>query len=159
MKKGIILLVCVFAFSLGISAQVFDKNALGVKFGGTFGDLSGTVAQISYQRGLNSVNRLEFNLSANFNDAGSLGFGGAYQWVWNIDGGFNWYIGPGANIDFVNTKGGGAEMLMGIGGMLGIEYRFPEVPIQFSLDINPTFGLLNRSGLFTSVGFGVRFCF
>jgi hypothetical protein len=158
MKRGVILLVCVFAISFGSSAQVFDKNALGLKFGGSFGDLSGAVTQISYQRGLNSINRLEFNLSANLNSNGYLGFGGAYQWVWNIEGGFNWYAGPGASLGFVDT-GSETDMFMGVGGMVGLEYRFPEVPIQLSLDINPTFGLINSYGLFTSIGLGVRFCF
>jgi len=158
MKRGIILLVCVFAFSIGSSAQVFDKNALGVKFGGSVGDLSGVATQVSYQRGLNSINRLEFNLSVGLNRDGYLGFGGAYQWVWNIDGGFNWYAGPGANICFVDEYDG-TDMYMGIGGMVGVEYRFPEVPIKLSLDINPTFGLINSYGLFVGAGIGVRFCF
>ena len=160
MKKGIILLVCVLAVSFGTSAQVFDKNALGLKFGGATGDFYGVGAQISYQRGLSSINRLELNLALNSNNSyTTFAIGGIYQWVWNIEGGFNWYVGPGASIGLASVKNGGSDLLFGLVGALGLEYRFPEVPIQLALDINPTFGLINDEGFYTTIGLGVRYCF
>ena len=142
------------------SAQVFDKNAIGIKFGGATGDFSGAGAQISYQMGLNDINRLEFNLALNSSSSyTTFAVGGIYQWVWNIDGGFNWYIGPGASIGLASVKHGDSELLMGIIGAVGVEYRFPQVPIQLSLDVNPTFGLMNSQGFYASFGLGIRYCF
>ena len=160
MKKGIILSVCALFISFGVSAQVFDKNAIGIKIGGATGDFSGTGTQISYQRGLNDINRLELGLSFTFHSSHStLGIDGFYQWVRKIDGGFNWFVGPGASIGSVSIKHGGSEMLMGVGGVIGIEYRFPKTPIQLSLDITPIFGLINSQGFYSNFGLGIRYCF
>jgi len=160
MKKGIILLVVALAVSFGTSAQIFDKNALGLKFGGATGDYSGAGTLISYQRGINDINRLEFNLYFNFGKNYSIfAVEGFHQWVWNINGGFNWYAGPGASIGLASIKNGGTESLLGVGGIIGIEYRFANAPIQIALDVTPILGLTNGQGLHSNCGLGIRYCF
>jgi hypothetical protein len=55
---------------------------------------------------LSSNNRLELDLGwrnrSNFNnnayDDNAIKLTGLYQWVWNIDGGFNWYAGVGGGV-------------------------------------------------------------
>jgi hypothetical protein len=56
---------------------------------------------------LGSNNRLELDLGwRNRNDYKNNGYddnaiklAALYQWVWNIDGGFNWYAGVGGGIE------------------------------------------------------------
>ena len=79
-----------FAFAIILSANIVDaqiaNHAIGLRLGG--GDGFGT--EISYQHGLNDLNRLEFDLGMhNGNHYNAWGLAGIYQWVWNIDGGFN----------------------------------------------------------------------
>ena len=96
MKKVILLCFVAIGFALNASAQDISPNALGLRLG----DSDGFGAEISYQRALGSKNnRLELDLgwrSNNNYDAFKLT--GLYQWVWNIDGGFNWYAGVGAGV-------------------------------------------------------------
>ena len=95
MKKLMIMALVVFGFGLHANAQE-EKNAIGLRLG----DSDGFGTEVSYQRYLDAKHRLEFDLgwrsSKNF-DAYRLT--GLYQWVWNIDGGFNWYVGAGGGVD------------------------------------------------------------
>lgn len=126
---------------LAFSAQAQDisKNALGLRIG----DNDGFGGEISYQRGIGSNNRLEFDLGwRNSKDVDALKLVGLYQWVWNIEGGFNWYAGVGAGVGSWSYDGpgdpdpdGGSFILAA--GDIGIEYNFQEAPIQLSLDFRP----------------------
>ena len=62
-------------------------------------------AKFLIKRGIGSNNRLEFDLGwRNSKDVDAFKLVGLYQWVWNIDGGFNWYAGAGAGIGSWNCK-------------------------------------------------------
>lgn len=146
MKKTLLfaflLLGAVFA-----QAQDISKNALGLRLG----DNDGFGGEISYQRGLSKNNRLEFDLGwrnrsnyyGNGFDNNALKLTGLYQWVWNIDGGFNWYAGVGGglandsyNYKFDGQKYSDSYTYVFAAGDIGIEYNF-DVPIQLSLDFRP----------------------
>lgn len=116
-------------------AQEISKNALGLRLG----DNDGFGGEISYQRGLSDNNRLELDLGwRNSRNVDAFKLTGLYQWVWNIDGGFNWYAGVGGGVgswSVDNTDNDGTFAF--VAGDLGIEYGFDEVPILLSLDIRP----------------------
>ena len=61
---------------------------------------------------------------------------GLYQWVWNIDGGFNWFAGFGGGIGDRSTDG----FFVNADGVVGIEYDF-DFPLLISLDFRQEFGL------------------
>lgn len=143
MKKLILSAVMLIGLALTSQAQEIRKNALGLRIG----DNDGFGGELSYQRGLSDNNRLEFDLGwRNSGHYDAIKLVGLYQWVWNIDGGFNWYAGvggglgswshdnhPGHNWDN-NNDDSGAFFL--VAGDIGIEYVF-DIPLQLSLDIRP----------------------
>ncbi|MEL1241023.1 hypothetical protein [Flavobacterium flavipallidum] len=137
MKKIILSAFMLMGLAFSSQAQEISKNALGLRLG----DNDGFGGEISYQRGLSDNNRLELDLGwRNNNSVDAFKLTGIYQWVWNIDGGFNWYAGVGGGLgswsidnNAVNDSGTFAF----VAGDLGIEYGFDEVPIQLSLDIRP----------------------
>lgn len=148
--------------AMGANAQEISKNALGLRIGG--GDGFGT--EISYQRGLGDNNRLELDLGLESNDGfDAFQLAGIYQWVWNIDGGFNWYAGPGAGvatIDFdrpFNDRGDDSETALFVAGQVGIEYNF-DFPLLLSIDTRPAlyFGEF-RDDLEFELALGVRYQF
>ncbi len=165
MKKTILfaflLLGTVFA-----QAQDISKNALGLRLG----DNDGFGGEISYQRGLSSATRLEFDLGwRNSNNVDAIKLAGIHQWVWNIDGGFNWYAGIGAGIGSWKAESftangvkysGDSETVIFAAGDLGIEYNF-DVPIQLSLDFRPEFyfndGINDDFG--PDIALGIRYRF
>ena len=141
MKKVILSVLMLVGLAFNAQAQDISKNALGLRLG----DNDGFGGEISYQRGLGKNNRLELDLGfRNSNNVDSFKLAGIYQWVWNIEGGFNWYAGLGGglgsysyNYKVGNDKFEDSGLILFVAGDLGIEYNFKEVPIQLSLDIRP----------------------
>lgn len=135
MKKIILSAVMLVALSFTAQAQDISKNALGLRLG----DNDGFGGEISYQRGLGDNNRLELDLGfRNSNDVDAFKLTGLYQWVWNIDGGFNWYAGVGGGLgSWDNNRFDVNGTYAFVAGDLGIEYNFKEAPIQLALDIRP----------------------
>lgn len=148
MKKIILSAIMLIGLAFSANAQTISKNALGLRLG----DNDGFGGEVSYQRQLGSKdNRLELDLGwRNSKQVDAIKLVGLYQWLWNIDGGFNWYAGVGAGLGSWSYDGpgnpdndGGTFVLAA--GDIGIEYDFEEAPIQLSLDFRPEF-YLNNSG-------------
>lgn len=159
MKKIILSAVMLMGLAFTAQAQEISKNALGLRLG----DNHGFGGEISYQRGLSDNNRLEVDLGwRNNNDLNAYKLVGLYQWVWNIDGGFNWYAGVGGGIgnwDHKNFDDNGTFVFAA--GDIGIEYGFKEVPILLSLDFRPEIGAVNYYGdsYNSDIALGVKFKF
>lgn len=70
----------------------------------------------------------------------------------------NWYYGVGGHIGFWNgtytTWGtsGTNYTVIGIDGIIGIEYNFLEIPINISLDWKPALNLIGYSGFWADGG-------
>jgi hypothetical protein len=156
MKKIIITLSVIIGMTLTAQSQKVSKNALGLRLGSN----DGFGAELSYQRKLASNNRLELDLGfRNSNDVDAFKLAALYQWVWNIEGGFNWYAGVGGgvgswSIDNKNFKDNGTFVF--VAGDLGIEYNF-DAPVQIALDIRPE--LYFNSESYRSNNFGPDIAF
>lgn len=163
MKKFLSTALLAIGFSLAANAQKIPENALGLRLG----DNDGFGGELSYQRGLRSNNRLELDLGwRNNDDYAAFKLVGLYHWIWNIDGGFNWYAGVGGGIGSfsyddkpgIDDRDGTFALLA---GDIGIEYLF-DIPLQLSLDIRPElyFGDDYRDDDFgPDIALGVRFTF
>lgn len=148
MKKIILSAIIVIGLAFTAQAQGISKNALGLRLG----DSGGFGTEITYQRALGSNNRLELDLGwrnrNNFNNNGydddAIKLAALYQWVMNIDGGFNWYVGVGGGVgtfgrDYDDKRNYDNEAFVFAAGDIGIEYNF-DFPLLISLDFRPEFG-------------------
>ncbi len=158
MRKLFLLAIAFIGFTALSSAQDISPNAIGLRLG----DSDGFGAEISYQRALGDNNRLEFDLgwrSGNTFDGFKLA--GLYQWVWNIDGGFNWYAGVGGGIgsySFDNNELDDETFLFAAGD-IGIEYDF-DIPLLISLDFRPELGFgTYTDDLDFDIALGIRYQF
>ena len=137
MKKLILSAFMLLGLAFSTQAQDISKNALGLRLG----DNDGFGGEISYQRGLGKENRLEVDLGwGNSNHVDAFKLTGLYQWVWNIEGGFNWYAGIGGGLGSWSVDkdyGDNSGSFLFAAGDIGIEYNFQEAPIQLSLDFRP----------------------
>lgn len=143
MKKFFLLSFCILGFSLHASAQDIADNALGLRLGGS----DGVGTEITYQHALTGNNRLEADLGwSNRNNSDAFRLTGLYQWVWNLDEGFNWYAGAGAGIGSISGDDAHDEgFFLSAAGNIGIEYDF-EFPLLVSLDLRPEIGIINGYG-------------
>lgn len=148
MKK--LTLISIFLI-ISISS-VFAKNynsAIGVR--GLFD------GGITFKHFVNNNNAYELVLSGGEN---WFNLTGTYQWHKNTDiKKLEWYYGGGAHItvieNFRNTpwnRDVDTDLILGINGIIGIEYALNEIPIVFSLDYNPTLNFIGDVGLWLTRG-------
>ncbi|MCV9928879.1 hypothetical protein OIU83_14500 [Flavobacterium sp. LS1R49] len=161
MKKIILSAIMLLGLVFTTQAQDISKNALGLRLGGNHG----FGGEISYQRALNDNHRIEADLGWRNNDnVDAFKLTGLYQWVWNIDQGFNWYAGVGGGIgswshDYNGYRDNGTFVFAA--GDIGIEYGFKDVPILLSLDARPEIGsgYYNYDDFGIDIGLGIKFKF
>jgi len=164
MKKLILLSTILMGFATVTNAQDISKNAIGLRLGG--GD--GFGPEISYQRALSDNNRLEVDLGWRSGDNyDGFKVAGLYQWVWQLDGDFNWYAGAGGGLgsyDFDNgfDRDYGRdynETFVFVAGNVGVEYSF-DFPLLLSLDFRPELGFGDyNDDLDFDIALGVRYQF
>lgn len=136
MRKIILSVFMLIGLALTSEAQQISKNALGLRLG----DNDGFGGEISYQRKLSGNNRLELDLGwRNSKQVDAIKLAALYQWVWNIEGGFNWYAGVGGGLgtwsyDYKGSNDRGTILFAA--GDIGIEYNF-DIPLLISLDFRP----------------------
>ncbi len=164
MKKVFLLVAVFIGFTALTNAQEIADNAIGLRLG----DSDGFGAEVSYQRALGGDNRLEVDLglrsSSNYD---GFKLTGLYQWVFPLDGDFNWYVGAGgglASYEFDNDRFGddNDETFVFVAGDIGIEYSF-DIPLMLSLDFRPEIGFgddrFDNNDLDFDIALGIRYQF
>jgi hypothetical protein len=156
MKNLFLTVITLFTFSFVMQAQGVADNAIGLRLG----DSDGFGTEVSYQRGLSDSSRLEFGLGwRSSNNVTAIKLAALYQWVWVLDGNFNWYVGAGGGVGQVDVDPGGSETFVFAAGDIGIEYDF-DIPLLLSLDFRPEFGFGNiRDDVDFDIALGIRYQF
>ncbi|WP_111307518.1 outer membrane beta-barrel protein [Confluentibacter sediminis] len=164
MKKLFLLSIAVLGFAFSSNAQEISKNALGLRLG----DSDGFGAEISYQHALGDNNRLELDLGwRDGKNYDGFKLAGLYQWVFPLEGDFNWYVGAGGGLGSfsVNNPNGGkdySDTFFFAAGDIGIEYNF-DIPLMLSLDFRPELGfgddLYDNNDLDFDIALGIRYQF
>jgi hypothetical protein len=164
MKKQIILVVFALLFFCTIAtAQSKGRTyttALGIKF------LDG--AGVTLKHFIKKNNALEGVLF--FWERGTR-LTGLYEFHFDINGapGLKWYVGPGVHVGFYDNNFYNKKYYndrrytgtyAGIDGVLGLDYKINTVPINLSIDWQPSFEFGTGRG-FTGNwgGFAVRYTF
>ena len=151
MKNCLILLVIVASTSFSYSQNY--KTAIGIKGGYPgFGSLNG-------KHFLNSKTAIEGSIGGGSN---TLWLQGLYELNFSLEDGLNWYAGGGANVGFYSYKNPlnnqrTSNMILGINGIVGIEYTFEDFPLNVALDTGPNILLINSFGFGWGAGLAVRY--
>lgn len=152
MKKLFLACALLLTVTSVTFAQTNDK-AIGLR--------GGWGTELSYQQPLSGNTRLELDLGLPGWKYSGVILSGIHQWLWNIDGGLDWYAGLGGQIGSIRWASGDPYGLgLGLAGQLGIEYNFP-IPLQLSLDWRPTWYVVPSGSPFgyEGVALGIRYRF
>ena len=143
MKKFFVM-AALLVSTLAVSAQEYNW-AVGVR-AGAFSGLT-----VKQNKGANA---LEFGASWDMNTY--LNVDAVYLWQQPvITDGFNLYYGVGPYVGLWDNN-----FALGAEGVVGLEYKIPEVPLAFSLDYRPGINVLPAvNPNFVNFGFGIKFCF
>lgn len=146
MKRICTIILALTAFAAVASAQ---PRAIGVRLGGD--------AEVSYQHSFGD-NFLEGDLGWAFAGKG-VQITGIYDFVFANTGNFNFYAGPGAQINSWKDGDGNGKFGIGIGGQVGAEYQIGSIPFNVSLDWRPMWNFIGSYGSWSSLALGFRYRF
>jgi hypothetical protein len=71
---------------------------------------------------------------------------------------FKWYVGFGGHLGLGNQDNGN-DAKLGADGVIGLDYKFLNLPLNLSLDWQPAFGIGDDKSFTNWGGIGVRFAF
>jgi hypothetical protein len=140
MKKISVIAMLFIALTIAANAQDY-KTSLGLRAGVPYG--------LTVKHFLSEANAVEGILASRWSGFVITGLYENEHWTGEYPG-FNWFWGFGAHVGFwdttpyISTKNTGA--IIGIDGILGLEYTFDEIPLNLSLDLLPSINLIGSSG-------------
>lgn len=154
--KTLILIVGLTIGMFSVKAQDY-KTAIGVRGGFSNGlTVKHFISESNSVEGILSTRWRGFNIT------------GIYQFNNPLsEAGLNWYYGAGAHIGFWNGSSRYNNpwfseernyTVIGVDGMIGIEYTFSSVPFNISFDYKPSFNLIGHTGFWgDEFAFSFRF--
>ncbi|MEP7320189.1 MAG: hypothetical protein ABI921_15640 [Panacibacter sp.] len=153
MKKIITVTLFISITAIGL-AQSSYKQAIGIKLPGGY--------SVTYKKFLTSTNNIEAQATA-----WNKGFriSGLYEFnFYNLNAeGLAWFVGPGAHIGFWKNQykaDYNSNADIGIDGILGLDYKFSNIPINVSVDWQPSITLAGSTGFTPAYGgVAVRYTF
>ncbi|MBL7750063.1 MAG: hypothetical protein JNN29_01700 [Chitinophagaceae bacterium] len=148
-KKLVFLLVAFFAATIGLKAQDY-KTGLGVRL-----STAGAVVNnaITFKYFLNEKSAIEAQFA--FGDPTALGVLYEVHKPLNNTEGLKWFYGGGGYIGFSKP-----DPLLGAQGVVGLDYKFPNLPLNLSLDWKPELNIAPDINFEASaLGLSIRFTF
>ncbi len=153
--KKIFLPVFLLFLSFAVKAQPAYNQAAGLKFPGGF--------SFTYKKFVTDVNNLEGQMTI---WKKGLRVSGLYElnfYSFNKLQNLSWFVGPGVHVGFWKDEYKDdykSRVDLGIDGIIGLDYKFDNAPINMSLDWQPSVTLIGSAG-FTPVygGIAVRYTF
>ena len=174
--KRILLVIMAVAGLYTANGQRVER-AIGLRLGN---GSSAASTEVSYQHPLSKKTRIELDGSLSFGDNWiSVGATGLHQWVWNIENGFQWFLGVGATIgetsvsyytyDNIGRKQSSTNsynyFTLALNPNGGAEYFFRNIPLQVGIDVRPNINLLHLNESYgltifdPTIGFSARYVF
>ncbi len=154
MKKLITLTLLVFITKFSFAQSTYHQ-ALGIKFPAGF--------SVTYKTFVTDTRNIEAQATV-----WNKGFriSGLYEFNFysfkNAEG-LAWFVGPGAHIGFWKTqyqKTYNSNADLGVDGIIGLDYKFQKMPINVSVDWQPSVTLLGNAGFTPAYGgLAVRYTF
>jgi len=149
MKKTNFLVVFLVGFTFLAKAQNY-KTAVGVRLGPNTAAISGGFTAKHF---INENTALEGIIGIN----NGLGICGLYEKHFNIEAVNNlqWFAGFGGYVAFNNNN-----TFIGGAGIVGLDYKFEEIPLNLSLDWKPELNIISKVNFESSgIGLSARFTF
>ncbi len=149
MKKTFLFISLISFFSISLTAQEY-KTAVGIRLGPN----SPAIAPgFTVKHFLDEKHAIEGIVGVN----NGIGVCGLYEWHFPITSveHLQWYAGVGAYAAYRYSTS-----FIGGAGVIGVDYKFPDIPLNISIDWKPELNIIESVGFEASgVGFSARFTF
>ena len=147
--KKILLSVIIAVASIAANAQSYT-TAGGLRLGPNSAAIT---AGFTAKHFLNERTAIEGIIGIN----DGVGICGLYELHYPIESinNLQWLVGPGAYVAFRNK-----ESFIGATGIIGLDYKFEEAPINITLDWKPELNLISTIAFESSgIGLSIRYTF
>ena len=160
MKKiiSISLIVALLAFTNSVSAQAY-KTGIGVR-------LSSAQAMVNNSITLKHFLNERSAIEALFSFGDPLSLGALYEIHKPFSSeGLQWFYGGGGYVGFIksynpNKNKNETDVNLGAQGVVGLDYKFANLPLNISLDWKPELNLVSDINFEpAAIGFSARFTF
>jgi hypothetical protein len=152
---GFTLFITTFFFTTTVHAQAPYNRALGLKFPGGL--------SITYKKFVADTRNVEAQLTAwhkGFRVAGLYEFN--FYTFDNVPE-LSWFVGPGAHIGFWKStykETYNSQVDVGVDGIIGLDYKIKNAPINVSADWEPAVTLVGSAGFTPAFGgVAIRYTF
>jgi hypothetical protein len=157
MRRLLITLVFAAGFFATALAQDY-RTAIGVR--------AGYPAGITLKHFMSSRTAFEGLFTTRYGGLAITGLLEAHQQAFDVEN-LNWYYGFGAHVGFYDDNrnrswgdSGVDYTVFGIDGILGIEYRFTEIPFNIGIDWKPAFNIIGYTDFYgDAFALSLRFIF
>ncbi|MEO6731012.1 MAG: hypothetical protein ABIN01_07325 [Ferruginibacter sp.] len=149
MKKALLFISIITLFSIASKAQEY-KTAVGIRLGPN----SPAIAPgFTIKHFLDEQHAVEAIVGIN----SGIGVCALYEWHFPITAvpHLQWFAGAGAYAAYRSSTS-----YIGGAGIVGVDYKFPDIPLNISIDWKPELNIIESVGFDASgVGFSARFTF
>ena len=149
MKKQFLLIYLIAVISISANAQEY-RTALGIRLGPNSAAIS---PGFTIKHFLNETSALEGIVGI----SNGIGLCALYEWhrpIAAVDH-LQWFVGAGGYAAFKSSNS-----FIGAAGIVGLDYRFENIPLNLSLDWKPELNIISQVGFESSaVGLSARFIF
>jgi hypothetical protein len=155
MKKGILTFVMFLIITVFVSAQDY-KTGLGLRAGFSSG--------LTIKHFTSRTTALEGLFTTRWQGYDFTGLYEVQHQAFDVEH-LSWYYGGGAHIGFYDGdhatwgNNGTAYTIVGLDGILGMEYTFSEVPINIGIDWKPALNLFGYAGFWSEGALSIRYVF
>jgi hypothetical protein len=155
MRRGVIAFILIFCFVSLANAQDY-KNGIGIS--------AGYSAGVTFKHFNSEKVALEGLFTTRWAGFGLTGLYEVHNQTFDVER-LKWYYGGGVHIGFYNGdhvpwgEPGTGYTVVGIDGIIGIEYTFKEAPINLGINWKPVLDLTGNPGLWSEGALTVRFVF
>ena len=157
MKRFILTIILTGAIVLILNAQDYNTG-IGLRIGSSSG--------FTIKHFVKDKAAIEGLLTTRWHGFDITGLYEIHNQAFDVDN-LKWYYGFGAHVGFYNgdyvewgAPGSTSNYgVIGIDGVLGMEYSFSEVPISLGMDIKPSLDLIGYTGFWTDLALSVRYVF
>jgi hypothetical protein len=155
MRRSVIIFILAICLIGAVNAQDY-KTGLGIRAGNSLG--------FTIKHFQSSKAALEGLFTTRWEGFDLTGLYEVHGRAFDVDG-LKWYYGGGLHIGFYDGNNadwgepGMTYTVVGLDGILGIEYTFSEVPICLGLDWKPELNLIGYTGVWSEGALSIRYVF
>ncbi len=144
MKQCFFIFVFIFSIAITLKGQDAYLHSIGLR--------AGPLTGATYKRFIGVPSVIEVVLGYNYTNGKTTTLLGLYEHHFHVNYQLNLFAGAGTSFAFAKN-----DFRINLEAIAGLEYVFPNFPLNFSLDYKPVFHIFKKKLFFNEFALSVRY--